>query len=67
MVIKFIAHGMDDDIELPLLDLAAITTAANNFSPANALGASGFGLCKVTILNLFYFIINPSSSCSIIV
>ena len=51
MIIKFIVQGRDDDIELPLLDLAAITTATDNFSPANVLGAGGFGpLCKVTIL-----------------
>lgn len=51
MVMKFIAQGMDDDIELPLFDLAAITTATNNFSPANILGAGGFGpVYKVTML-----------------
>ncbi|PON43774.1 Tyrosine-protein kinase, partial [Parasponia andersonii] len=38
---------MDDVIELPLFDMAAITIATNNFSPANILGASGFGpVCR---------------------
>ena len=59
MIIKFIVQGRDDDIELPLLNLAAITTATDNFFPANVLDAGGFGLvCKVTILNLvilFYY------------
>ncbi|KAL5548132.1 hypothetical protein UlMin_003363 [Ulmus minor] len=33
----------DEDIELPLFDLAMITTATNNFSPENEIGAGGFG------------------------
>ncbi|PON43773.1 S-receptor-like serine/threonine-protein kinase [Parasponia andersonii] len=40
---KVRAQGMDDVIELPLFDMAAITVATNNFSPANILGAGGFG------------------------
>ena len=46
---------MDDNIELPLFDLAAITIATNNFSPANKLGAGGFGpVYKVTNFNLCF-------------
>ncbi|GMN65511.1 hypothetical protein TIFTF001_038865 [Ficus carica] len=40
---KVRGKGMDEDIELPLFDLAAITLATNNFSPANIIGKGGFG------------------------
>ncbi|KAL5548109.1 hypothetical protein UlMin_003340 [Ulmus minor] len=33
----------DKDIELPLFDLATITSATNNFSPEYEIGAGGFG------------------------
>ncbi|PON51255.1 S-receptor-like serine/threonine-protein kinase [Trema orientale] len=33
----------DKDIELPLFDLATITSATKNFSPENMIGAGGFG------------------------
>ncbi|KAL5548128.1 hypothetical protein UlMin_003359 [Ulmus minor] len=39
----FRGKSKDEDIELPLFDLAIITTATNNFSPANEIGAGGFG------------------------
>lgn len=32
-----------EDIDLPLFDLATITSATNNFSEANMIGAGGFG------------------------
>lgn len=31
------------DIEVPLYDLATITTATNHFSEANMIGKGGFG------------------------
>ena len=38
------------DIELPLYDLATITSATQNFSPANMIGGGGFGpVFKVAI------------------
>ncbi|KAK2984742.1 hypothetical protein RJ640_004567 [Escallonia rubra] len=33
----------DEDIELPLFDLATVTTATRNFSDANIIGEGGFG------------------------
>ncbi|PON81476.1 S-receptor-like serine/threonine-protein kinase [Trema orientale] len=33
----------DKDIELPLFDLATITSATKNFTPENMIGAGGFG------------------------
>ncbi|PON53023.1 S-receptor-like serine/threonine-protein kinase, partial [Parasponia andersonii] len=33
----------DKDIELPLFDLATITSSTKNFSPENMIGAGGFG------------------------
>ncbi|KAL5548116.1 hypothetical protein UlMin_003347, partial [Ulmus minor] len=33
----------DEDIELPLFDLATISSATNNFSPEYEIGAGGFG------------------------
>ena len=33
----------DDNIELPLFDLATIKMATNKFSPANLIGEGGFG------------------------
>ncbi|GMN64564.1 hypothetical protein TIFTF001_033623 [Ficus carica] len=33
----------DEDLDLPTFDLATILAATNNFSPANMIGAGGFG------------------------
>ena len=33
----------EDDIELPLFDLATIKIATHNFSEANMIGEGGFG------------------------
>ena len=53
---NFIVQVISDDIELPLFDLAAITIATNNFSPANILGAGGFGPAyNVTNFSFFFF------------
>ena len=53
---------MDEDIELPLFDLAAITLATNNFSPANIIGKGGFGpVYRVTII-YFNSIINVAKN-----
>lgn len=47
---------MDDDIKLPLFDLAEISTATNNFSSANMLGVGGFGpVYKVINFKLISF------------
>ncbi|GMN64559.1 hypothetical protein TIFTF001_033632 [Ficus carica] len=37
-------RGMDEDIDLPIFDLATIVAATNDFSEENQIGAGGFGL-----------------------
>lgn len=42
-----------EDLELPLIDLAAIANATNNFSINNKLGEGGFGpVYKVNFLQI---------------
>lgn len=44
----------EQDVELPLLDLATITRSTNNFSLGNKIGEGGFGpVYKVTIYKTF--------------
>ncbi|KAL5548122.1 hypothetical protein UlMin_003353 [Ulmus minor] len=40
---KVKGRSKDEDIELPLFDLATIAAATNNFSPENMIGSGGFG------------------------
>ena len=41
--VNLIVQSEDEDIELPLFDLATIAIATNNFSPACMIGAGSFG------------------------
>ena len=43
---------MDEDIDLPIFDLATIVAATNDFSEENQIGAGGFGLVYKVI---FFF------------
>lgn len=43
VVKRDIVVGQEDSMELPLLDLATIVNATNNFSTDNKLGQGGFG------------------------
>ncbi|KAL5548120.1 hypothetical protein UlMin_003351, partial [Ulmus minor] len=40
---KVKGRSKDEDIELPLFDLATIAAATNKFSPENMIGSGGFG------------------------
>ena len=42
-ILIFISKSKDEDLDLPTFDLATILAATNNFSPANMIGAGGFG------------------------
>ena len=44
---------MDEDIELPLFDLATVKSATKNFLPENMIGKGGFGpVYKVTMKSI---------------
>lgn len=41
-----------EDIELPLFDLATVSSATKNFSPEHLIGSGGFGsVFKVSVKN----------------
>lgn len=49
----------EKDLELPLLDLATVLKATNNFSMENKLGEGGFGLVykvRICFFSLLFFI-----------
>ena len=50
-----LGKSKDEDLDLPMFDLATIIAATNNFSPDSMIGAGGFGpVYKV----FFYFLFN---------
>lgn len=63
-------EGQEDDLELPLFDLATISNATDNFSNSNKLGEGGFGAVfrvkfmstkkNITIIFLFFFHLKKS-------
>jgi len=50
--------GPDEDLELPLLDIASVADATNNFSFQNKVGQGGFGeVYKVLFLAKVYRVV----------